>query len=328
VVAECAPVVVVVAARAVTRVVAARRTSSSARWISIRFVTSVLSAGDVLRRDRRRRCALALCRGVMRHFRCREFAPSLAVPCLPNRVQPPRAQFRPVTRRRPPNRVVPLFARAVRAEAPAQVAALAEPELHGAPPAGDKPKKFRRQKVPGRRSLDMDLRLWSKVRTPCGGCLAGAPEGSELALRTFAFFRRARSTTTRPTWPRSRLVIGEPRPARPRGFHRVHAVRAARSHPLRRSPIRQRVRAQADVCHQLGNRRVLSGLGQELRTSRGFPETNAATAHRLHDAGIDAELAPQVTNVNTNQGSLAGVRSLHDLAKKLILCDHSVGPHN
>jgi hypothetical protein len=40
----------------------------------------------------------------------------------------------------------------------------------------------------------------------------------------------ALSTPIGTSWPRSRPVIGEPRPASPRGFHRVYADRAARSH--------------------------------------------------------------------------------------------------
>jgi hypothetical protein len=71
--------------------------------------------------------------------------------------------------------------------------------------------------------------------------------GQTCALRAACFCRSSRrprvpalgpslisadalSTPTRPTWPRSRLVIGEPCPASPRGFHRTYADRAARSH--------------------------------------------------------------------------------------------------
>jgi hypothetical protein len=129
----------------------------------------------------------------MRHFRCREFAPSLAVPRLPNRVQAPRAQFRPVTRRCPPNRVAPLLARAVRAESPAQVAARAEPKLHAATSAGDKPKKFRRQKAPCRRFLDMELRLWSKVHDSVRRVFGRSSRRLGVGAPGLRFFRRARS---------------------------------------------------------------------------------------------------------------------------------------
>jgi len=167
----------------------------------------------------------------MRHFRSREFAPSLAVPCLPNRVQPPSTELRLVTRPCAPNRVAPLLAGAVRAEPPAAITARAESKLDAAPPAGDKPKKFRRQEAPCRRFLDMELRLWSNVRTPRGVFWPELQKARSWRSGPSLISADALSTTTRPTWPRSRLVIGEPRPASPRGFHRTYADREARSQP-------------------------------------------------------------------------------------------------
>jgi hypothetical protein len=124
----------------------------------------------------------------MRHFRSREFAPAFAVPRLPYRVQPPSTELRLVTRPRSSNRVAPLLAGAVHAEPPAAITAPAESKLDAAPPAGEKPKKFRRQEAPCRRFLDMELRLWSNVRTPSGVFLPELQKAQSSSSRAFANF--------------------------------------------------------------------------------------------------------------------------------------------
>jgi hypothetical protein len=59
---------------------------------------------------------------------------------------------------------------------------------------------------------------------------AGAPEGSELALRAFTYFGGRALYDARAALAQISAVIGELRPAPSRGFHRVSADLAARPH--------------------------------------------------------------------------------------------------
>ncbi len=98
---------------------------------------------------------------VMRHFLVRELGlNAVAVPGLPDRLQPASPRLHPVRRARAPERLTSPRRPAFRAEALPSIAPATETKLDSTPLAARQPVLGQRQDAPRRRFLDMEREPW------------------------------------------------------------------------------------------------------------------------------------------------------------------------